>query len=395
MRVISLIPALFFITLGCTPARQAGPESSGELEISPENPPDAVEPSVMELYPTWTAVGIEIPYAGDQNGNSQARLFWKHPGDSDWRNGVDFTFDRQRKLAWASIFPLEQGDSVKVLVRFTDPEPGSQGRLEGVTAVRKMLLEPAGGRQLHVSPKGSDLHNPGSHSRPFRTIGRASEAAQAGDIVLVGEGTYHEGGLLAGKAGEPGRPIVVCAEPGEKPVLDGSLEIPAGHKGWKPVAEHAWKTFLPWQFRWHSQSSGDLGYGYLAQDGKRMFCYRHSLDAFLSDSLSASRSWYCDTLHNELYVRTGLADAPEIHTYNFATLPTAFHLAGGRNLVVRGFEIRFYGTAGAVLDRGAQNCILIGNEFHNLPWGVYLEGAGTRDNAIWRNEIRELGLVEF
>ncbi|MFH1069140.1 MAG: DUF1565 domain-containing protein [Candidatus Glassbacteria bacterium] len=391
---IRLVPVLLALSLCCGPSREPAGETLGKFEPTPEAPGDAIEPGVMELYPTWQTVGIEIPFTGDENGNSQARLFWRRAGENTWRNGVDFTFDRQQKLAWASIFPLEPGDSVLVRILFADPQPESDGRLEGAVSTRKLTLEPSGGAEFHVSPDGNDRSS-GSKSRPFRTIRRALEKAGPGDVVLVGSGIYREGELLAGMAGKPGQPIVVSAEPGEKPVLDSALEIPAGHRGWKPIGQHAWKTFLPWDFRWHPPGHGEIGYGYLAQDGKRMFCYVQSLSAFLADSLNVSRAWYCDTLKNDLYVRTGLSDSPEMHGYSLATWPSAFLLAGARHVVVCGFEIRHYGTAGIVLDRGAKDCIVIDNEIHNVPWGVYLEGANTRDNAIWRNVLAEPGLEDF
>src|SRR5215475_15183317 len=41
----------------------------------------------------------------------------------------------------------------------------------------------------HVSPTGSD-YNPGSESRPFRTIQKAADSVKPGDTVLVDDGVY-------------------------------------------------------------------------------------------------------------------------------------------------------------------------------------------------------------
>jgi hypothetical protein len=46
-----------------------------------------------------------------------------------------------------------------------------------------------GGRVYHVSPAGLDS-NPGSETRPFRTIQRAADSVKPGDTVLVEDGVY-------------------------------------------------------------------------------------------------------------------------------------------------------------------------------------------------------------
>jgi hypothetical protein len=45
--------------------------------------------------------------------------------------------------------------------------------------------------EYHVSKKGSDS-NKGSIDSPFLTINKAAAVAQAGDTVVVHEGTYRE-----------------------------------------------------------------------------------------------------------------------------------------------------------------------------------------------------------
>jgi len=74
-------------------------------------------------------------------------------------------------------------------------------------------------RTLHVSPAGDDAGS-GAEGSPFRTLQKAAEVARAGEVVLVRSGVY-QGHLLLRHSGEPGKPIVFRAAPGEKPVVDG------------------------------------------------------------------------------------------------------------------------------------------------------------------------------
>src|SRR5215212_8619658 len=112
---------------------------------------DAIRPLNLELYPTLNAIGLEIAYEGDDNRNATAQFVWRKPGDKDWRNGVDLTVDRERRLLWGSIWPLEQGTPVEVRGTFSDPDAPALRPIESATTVRKMLLEPADSRKLHVS----------------------------------------------------------------------------------------------------------------------------------------------------------------------------------------------------------------------------------------------------
>jgi len=75
--------------------------------------------------------------------------------------------------------------------------------------------------------------NPGTISRPFKTIGRAQEAVRGthGNTVYIRQGGYclsetlH---LTAADSGGPGAPNVYAAFPGEHPSIKGSVCIPAG-----------------------------------------------------------------------------------------------------------------------------------------------------------------------
>ena len=53
-----------------------------------------------------------------------------------------------------------------------------------------------------VAPYGNDQQT-GSLEQPFRTIGKAVEAAPAGTTVFIRGGSYHEPLLLSGKKGDP------------------------------------------------------------------------------------------------------------------------------------------------------------------------------------------------
>ncbi|MFP4364152.1 MAG: DUF1565 domain-containing protein [Spirochaetia bacterium] len=54
------------------------------------------------------------------------------------------------------------------------------------------MLENTIGRQIYVSPNGSDSFSGFSTSSPFGTIAQAVSAAAPGDVINLMEGTYYQ-----------------------------------------------------------------------------------------------------------------------------------------------------------------------------------------------------------
>jgi hypothetical protein len=75
------------------------------------------------------------------------------------------------------------------------------------------------GRVYYVSARGADA-NDGSAARPFATIARGLAAAQPGETVAVGAGTYREL-VTFPRSGRAGAPITLRAACGERPIVDG------------------------------------------------------------------------------------------------------------------------------------------------------------------------------
>ncbi|MCA9261599.1 MAG: right-handed parallel beta-helix repeat-containing protein, partial [Planctomycetales bacterium] len=71
-----------------------------------------------------------------------------------------------------------------------------------------------------VSPAGDDA-NPGTPTRPLKTIQAAAEMAVAGDVVFVTEGVYRER-VAPPRGGAPGKPIIYRAAPGKRVFVKGS-----------------------------------------------------------------------------------------------------------------------------------------------------------------------------
>jgi len=97
--------------------------------------------------------------------------------------------------------------------------------------------------EVHVALNGKDS-NPGTKSAPLRTIQRAADLAQPGDVITVHEGIYRERvNPPRGGTSEKQR-IVYQAARGEKVEIKGSEAI----QGWVKVQDEVWKATLPNSF---------------------------------------------------------------------------------------------------------------------------------------------------
>ncbi len=99
-----------------------------------------------------------------------------------------------------------------------------QNNTKRMSLILCMLLLLSGAiqaREYHVSVKGDDT-NKGTSKAHFKTISKAAEVAQPGDVITVHEGTYREyiNPLRGGESDQ--KRIVYQVSPGENVIIKGS-----------------------------------------------------------------------------------------------------------------------------------------------------------------------------
>ena len=110
--------------------------------------------------------------------------------------------------------------------------------------------------EFHVAANGTDS-NSGTKASPLRTIQRAANLAQLGDVITVHEGVYRER-IKPPRGGESDtKRIVYQAAPGEKVTIKGSEVV----KNWVKVQDDVWKMTLPNSFFGSFNPYSDLIYG--------------------------------------------------------------------------------------------------------------------------------------
>ena len=74
------------------------------------------------------------------------------------------------------------------------------------------------GATYYIAPNGNDSGN-GSQSAPWRTVQKAANTVNAGDTVVLMDGTYTEGSVNFSRSGTAGKPIVFTAQNKWKAVI--------------------------------------------------------------------------------------------------------------------------------------------------------------------------------
>ncbi len=102
---------------------------------------------------------------------------------------------------------------------------------------------PASAAEYHVATTGND-GNPGTKRAPLRTIQRAADLAQPGDVITVHAGVYRERINPPRGGTSENQRIIYQAARGEKVAIKGSEAI----RNWVRVEGDVWKVALPNSF---------------------------------------------------------------------------------------------------------------------------------------------------
>lgn len=100
---------------------------------------------------------------------------------------------------------------------------------------------PEAGRELHVSPQGSDKEGDGSSLRPWQTVQHCADLAQPGDTCLIHAGIYRET-VRPARSGTAGLPIRFEAYGNDRVTLSGADVV----TGWTPTGGDIFQAGVDW-----------------------------------------------------------------------------------------------------------------------------------------------------
>lgn len=171
--------------------------------------------AVTTPHPTIHNASIEWAIGGDDDADGVVSVRYRKQGESTYRDGfplVRVPAGAKEGFSWAnrhagSLFGLEPATSYEIELTLTDPDGGSATETTTVTTRAVPAIAP-GAPEIAVTPE---------------TIDAALAAAQPGDVLVLGDGTYGE--ILVPSDGAPGQPVALRpANPGGA-IVEGDVRI--------------------------------------------------------------------------------------------------------------------------------------------------------------------------
>ena len=331
----------------------------------------------LEAHGNFHAGGVVVTVAGDDNRNASAELLWRPAGEGALRAGHPLTRVDAAHFV-GSLFWLTPGRQYEVQVHVSDPD-GVSGSpsASGTLSTRPDTLTEPSGRVLHVSPAGDDASPGTDPASPLRTIQRAADLSQPGDLVLIRPGVYRES-VTVSRSGTSAQPVVFRGtDPGA--VLDGADGTINAGVAWTPVGSgvYAYAAGFPT--------------GHVVSDQGRLYRY-DSLSAL--QGLGAGPPGGFSVDGTTLYVKLADGSSPSTRTMHVARYEDGFYLGGVSHVRIENLEVRHYGSGDygkGVYLRYASSVVVRRCRIHEVEAaGVWIKGGDLNlieDNDIWDTSI--------
>lgn len=328
----------------------------------------------LKLDATLQSIGVTAMVAGDDNGNAQVKLAFRKVGDANYLPGhALLPVSGGRRLS-SALF-LEPGTNYDIKVTLEDPDNGSPQEALGTIRTRDDLPPPQGSKALYVNAATGSDANDGSQAKPLQTLQAAADLAGPGMVVHVAAGIYRESVIFDGShGGAQGNPLWILADPGA--ILDGS--DPTLEDGSQYTSEGNGIYSIPFV--------GESAY--VAVDDTRIYDYTSLADV---DTAAAGLPGGYFIGSGKLYLKLPDGSSPAGHKVHVGVLDTAILLDTISDVVVEGFEIRYYGaTEGTGIDvRDTSRSWVRKNVIHHLGGGVRIRRLLAADNVVEDNDIRD------
>jgi len=337
---------------------------------------DSVTLHSLETYGTFHAGGITATVSGDDNLNAAADLQWRPNGESSFRPAHPLTRIDPTHFV-GSLFWLNPGTDYEVQVTVTDPD-GVSGDPTLVAALKTRsdtLAEP-GTRTWYASPTGNDANSGADSGNAFRTIQRAANLSQPGDLILILPGLYRES-VNVPRSGTANQPIVFRGS-GAGVVVDGADEGIDSGASWT-LENGVYSRITGFQT------------GHVATEKGRLYKYS-ALAELQAMAAGFPGGFYFDG--TKLYVKFSDGSSPQSHKMHVARYEDGFYLNSLSHIRIENVEIRHFGSGSygkGVYLRYCSNVTVRLCRIHDVESaGIWIKGGSqnlAEENEIWDTSI--------
>jgi hypothetical protein len=340
----------------------------------------------VSAHGNFRAAGVVATISGDTDRDAVLSLAWRTGGGSFV---AAHPLVRIGPTTFAgSLFWLAPGTAYEVRVTLADPDGVAGSPQAAAFSTRSEAFAEPTQRTLYVATTGSDAPgNLGTNlGSPLRTIQRAANLAQPGDLVSIAPGVYRESVdvPVSGTAAQPGIPEhpIVFRGSGPGVVLDGADGTIAGGVAWANLGGV------------YAITPG-FTTGHVVTELGRLFRYDACAD--LGGLPAGPPGGFC-LAGGELRVRfhpgSTASPSPMSHTMHVARLENGFVLDGRSFVRIEDLEIRHFGAGDygkGVYLRQSSDCAVRRCRIHEVgSAGVWVKGGARHrieDNTMWDTSI--------
>jgi parallel beta-helix repeat protein len=337
--------ALFTYVLVANPARA---QTSATLQA-------------LEGYGNLETAGAVATIVGDSDRDSLLQIEWRRAGDPIFKlahPGVRFDATH---LA-SSLFGLMPATNYELRATLSDPDGVTGTTLLSASFATRAdaLIEPSL-RTLFVAPNGLDTNDGLTPATAVKTVQRAANLAQAGDVVSVASGVYRESISLP-RSGTALQPIVFRGAAADV-VLDGADATIAAGVAWTAVGAGVYRRTL------------GFATGHVVSELGRLFRY-DTMAELQALGAGAPGGFYFDG--TDLNIKFADASTPSAHTFHVARFEDGFFADGRSHIRIENFEIRHFGAGDfgkGVYLRFSNDCVVRNNRMLEIgAAGVWIKG---------------------
>ncbi len=353
------------------------------LPNTPAFAADAIVAGQGEAYATIQSIGLIVAYQGDDNTNATAQLEYRERSATAWQKGHSLMRISGRRFA-GSLFDLRAETEYELRVEVQDPDGGGKiVSLSTKTRADKPPASPTTGRHLYVDAvRGNDAQT-GQQNAPLATLQEAAKRINPGDTVHVLPGVYR-GTVMIDRKGTITQPITFLAE-GQGVILDGSDPTIANNPAWRAEGDGIYST----PFTTLST--------YLASGNLRLYDYDQLNDLKAENGRQIGKNglikggFFVDQTNKRLYLRLPDRSDPSKAKIFASIHEVGFFLYDTSDIIVRGFEIRYFSRVGIDV-RNTTRSWIQQNTIHHINGGIEIRKASSAsENVIEDNHITDNG----
>lgn len=209
----------------------------------------------VSISPTYAVVqlGQTLQFTATVTGTGNTKVTWQ-VDNANGGNATTGTVSTSGLFTAPSALPTPATASITAVSQ-ADPT-------KSATAVVTLVTQPASGTAYYVATKGSDS-NPGTFSRPWKTIQHATDWVHAGDTVYVRGGVYNKLVSIKVSGSASAGFITFSSYPGEVATVDGTkLRIPGGQWGLFTIESQSYIVINGFEIRnYRTNSTADTPIG--------------------------------------------------------------------------------------------------------------------------------------